>query len=227
MVHRVAIYFTPPPADLLTAAAAAWLGRDPHGGAVDTATDPGPDDLVAAPRRYGFHATLKAPFRLANGDTLADVDAALAAFCDEAGPVVIPAIRLARLDRFFALVPSEAVPDLDDLAARTVELFDRHRAPLSEADLARREVAPLSERERANLMRWGYPYTHQDFRFHMTLTGPVADEESASVELLLATRFAPFIDRPLLIDGLALFVEPTDGADFMVHARHKLRGDAS
>ena len=70
---RYAIHFTPSPNDPLTQAAAAWLGRDAYSG--HAVEPPGTIDLgmqeisyhTALPRRYGFHGTIKAPFRLAEG----------------------------------------------------------------------------------------------------------------------------------------------------------------
>ena len=96
---RYAIYFTPEQHDPLTRLAADWLGRDPFTGA---ATKP-PASTVLSPaeiafhtasaRRYGFHATLKAPFRLAEGESQADLEAAMAEFARATAPVVIPQRR--------------------------------------------------------------------------------------------------------------------------------------
>ncbi|MGQ3281168.1 MAG: DUF1045 domain-containing protein, partial [Shinella sp.] len=70
---RYALYFTPSASDPLTLSAQRWLGRNAFTGATlaqlsvqgfDAATLAG---LTADPRRYGFHATLKAPFSLAEG----------------------------------------------------------------------------------------------------------------------------------------------------------------
>ena len=41
---------------------------------------------------------------------------------------------------------------------------------------------------------------------------------------LAEAHFAPFIDRPLRISGLALFVETERGAPFTVHAWQPLSG---
>ncbi|MEJ0097130.1 MAG: DUF1045 domain-containing protein [Bauldia sp.] len=49
------------------------------------------------------------------------------------------------------------------LEAAVVETFDRFRAPLNEGELARRLAAPLTERQRAHLDRYGYPYVLDSF----------------------------------------------------------------
>src|SRR5690606_11506509 len=76
MAMRYAIYFTPPKDETLTRVAERWLGRSAFGGGRDLpATSVGRFSSseiafhTAAPRRYGFHATLKTPFRLAEGRT--------------------------------------------------------------------------------------------------------------------------------------------------------------
>ena len=78
---RYAVYFAPRPSHPLAAAARRWLGRDAErsaadhddrarGAPPDAGIELAPDEwrsLVAKPSRYGFHATLKPPFRPAPG----------------------------------------------------------------------------------------------------------------------------------------------------------------
>ncbi len=184
---RAALYFTPPSEAQLTRLAAEWLGRD----AFSPEPRPAPDALVAEPARYGFHATMKPPFRLAEGRMLDELDAALAAFCHETQPVEIRRLVLRRIGRFFALVPHEAEPGLAALADETVRRFEPFRAALNAAELARRAPERLTERQREHLDRWGYPYVFDEFRFHLTLTGPVSDEDAPP-----SRRGSPGISRP-------------------------------
>lgn len=222
---RVAVFFTPPPDHPLTDAASRWLARDAFSGdAVDRGMVEGispaeVDALTAEPRRYGFHATLKPPFRIAAGHDLGDVETALAAFGATARPVLIPALRIEKIGSFFALTPAEPVPALDALAADTVRAFDGFRAPAPADEVARRRPDRLTERQREQLERWGYPYVFKDFRFHMTLTGGVPAERQATVAKALVARFGRFVGMPLVIDSLALFLEPHPPSDFVVRTR--------
>ena len=75
--RRYALYYTPAEKHPLTQAAARWLGRDAFDGAISSVDDH--DTLVAEPRRYGFHATLKAPFRLRPGRTRQELEQAIRA----------------------------------------------------------------------------------------------------------------------------------------------------
>ena len=77
MTERFAIYYRPAPRRLgrcWRARAEAWLGRSPESRTA----------LTVSARRYGFHATIKAPMALAAGRTRAELEAALAAFARDA-----------------------------------------------------------------------------------------------------------------------------------------------
>jgi putative phosphonate metabolism protein len=221
---RYAIYFTPPPQAPLTEAAVRWLGRDAFSdGETTPAASSGltAEEILAAtaePRRYGFHATLKAPFRLAKGLSEAQLVAALEGFCAARAPFAGPRLALKEPGGFVALMPAEPSPDLDRLAADVVEAFDPFRAPLTDAEVARRRPERLTLAQRANLERWGYPYVFGEFRFHMTLTNALPDEERPRFIGALRVRFAPLLDAPLPVEGLALFREPEPGVPFAVRS---------
>lgn len=225
---RYAIYFTPPAGERLTRLASNWLGRNAFTGSVrETAPVGGLDSAeiarhTAAPRRYGFHATLKAPFRLAEHRSEADLLRALMYFASSTDPVAIPRLRIERLGPFFALTPADPLPALDSLAAAVVREFDPLRRPLTDAEIERRNPEALDPRRLANLHRWGYPYVFEDFRFHMTLTGPVEESEATRVRAALSEVFEPALAEPVEIGALALFVEPEAGAPFTVHSLHPL-----
>ena len=230
---RYALYFTPPASDPLTLSAQRWLGRNAFTGAAlaqpaiagfDAAALSG---LTADPRRYGFHATLKAPFCLAEGRSEAELVAEIGRFVSQAEPFEIPEVAVGRLGSFFALVPGDHCDELQTFAGEVVRRFERFRAPLTSADIARRKPDELNAAERQNLVQWGYPYVFDEFRFHMTLTGRVAVERRDAVENVLLDHFAAFHGRPLPVAGLALFREPARGADFTVHSLFPLGGAAN
>ncbi|HTV67834.1 MAG TPA: DUF1045 domain-containing protein [Rhizobiaceae bacterium] len=225
---RYALYFTPDRDHPLTRLAAAWLGRDVFTGAalqppvVAAFSAAEVAFHTAAARRYGFHATLKAPFALAPGETEASLAAALESFTAARGPVSMPALKVARLGGFFALVPSAPAPEMEAFAGDVVRDFDRFRAPLSESELERRNPDALSAIEFANLTRWGYPYVFEAFRFHMTLTGRIGANDAARIEETLQSLFGPLVAQPVALDSLTLFVEPEPGAPFTVLAHRPL-----
>ncbi len=227
---RYAIYFTPDRNDPLTSTAASWLGRNPFTGnpvAAPSLAHLSPAEIAyqtASASRYGFHATLKAPFRLADAVTEKELERAAATFAASAEPVVLPKLVPARIDGFLALVPDSQASDLERFAGDVVTVFDRFRAPLAETDIKRRNPETLNPQEYRNLLQWGYPYVFESFRFHMTLTGRVSDHDLPRVRAAIDEVFGPALERPVVIDGLSIFVEPEPGAPFVVQSWHGLGG---
>lgn len=213
---RYAIYFTPAESDSLTQKASHWLSRNAFS---DQAYSNYASfaEMTAEPRRYGFHATLKAPFELSSDYSEAALIDALTRFTTSRPAFDIPEIVIGSLGPFFALVPASTYQPLQDFAADVVEYFEPFRAPLSESDIARRKPQNLSDSQRHNLTTWGYPHVMDDFRFHMTLTGPVEESQSERAASILAQTFSDFTQRPLTISGLGLFVEKARGDAFTVH----------
>ncbi len=224
--RRYAIYFTPEGA--LAERGAAWLGWDAAAGAARAHPSlsglPRPvDEITARPRKYGVHATLKPPFRLAAGRSEADLDAALAAFAEGRPVVLLHGLEVARLGRFLALRPVGETGRLEALAAAVVEVFDPFRAPPTEEEIARRRAARLTPRQEALLSRWGYPYVMEEFRFHMTLSGPLAPDELERTAAVLAGHFAPVLPAPFVVDGVTLLGEDERGRFHHLH-RYALTG---
>src|SRR3954470_24431197 len=157
---RVAIYFTPERSDPLTATAAAWLGRNAFGGeagrlpAAAGVTPAGLSFHTASARRYGFHATLKAPFRLIQGQTVGSLERALAVFAQSAAPIAVPRLAVQQIDGFFALVPDEPLAELNRFADDVVIALEQFRAPLTDAENARRGPENLTPVEFRNLLQW-------------------------------------------------------------------------
>lgn len=216
---RYAVYFTPPSSHEVVRRAESWLGRSVFGRVVAPAPIGGLSadaraPLVRAPARYGFHATLKAPFKLAEQAREADLIAEVDAFA--AGHAPVPALRLevSRLGGFFALTTAASSPELQALADAVVHRFEPFRAPLTEADIARRNPDALSPRQRAYLTDWGYPFVFEEFRFHMTLSERLSEPEASTVGSALRAHFKEALAAPLPIDRIAVYRETARGAPF-------------
>ncbi len=234
MTGRFAIYAMPGtgPGDsrgtALRHRAEQWLGRSVTGHPVTPAVPDGwtraaVDAITVNARRYGFHATLKAPFRLADGHAPGELDEALARFAASYQAATVPALSLARLGRFYALVPGAPAAPLYALADVVVTGFDQFRAPPSPAETTRRNPASLTPRQRELLAAWGYPYVLDEFRFHLTVTDQIPPGRQAAVESTLTRWFAPDLGATVPVDALALFTEPTAGAPFALQAVYPLR----
>jgi len=219
---RYAIYFAAGSDSALSRFGAELLGYDAYTGDElpfpREALEVVPDwrDVSADPRKYGFHATLKAPMALAPGRTDAELMAACAMFAGKAR--LIPTIRpvVDAISGFIAVIPAEPVDALQGLAADCVREFDSFRAQLTAEDRARRRPEKLSERQRDYLDRWGYPYVMEEYRFHMTLTGRLDSERRGAILEMLRTRFATLRLGTLAIDRLSLFKQDDAKARFRI-----------
>lgn len=177
-------------------------------------------DLTTDARRYGFHATLRAPMRLAPGRTEAELCAAADAFAAGRSPVVISCPRPAAMDGFRALLPGGDQDGLDALAAAALRAFEDFRAPLNEADVRRRRPERLTPSQRELLERWGYPYVLEEFRFHFTLTDPVPVERTAEVDAALEEHFADVAGVDVPLTAIVISVESVPGGPFEILSVH-------
>lgn len=231
MSARYAIYFAPAPGSALGEFGASWLGR-----AADTPTsrpqpliDGVPAErlraLTASPRHYGFHATMKAPFRLAEGVSERALIDALDRFAAARRPIQAPPLQVSDLRGFIALTLSAAYQDVDDLAADCVRAFEPFRAPLSEAEIGKRRQSPLTARQDAQLLGYGYPHIFADFIFHMTLTERLSAPEHTMLLKTLRSRAASCSAlASWQLDGLAVFVQRDREAPFLLHHRATFTG---
>lgn len=227
-MDRFALYFAPIDGGDLARLGAAWLGRDAARGAVPGADPALPGgrrlaDLTVSARRYGLHATLKAPIRLAQGRTRDDLLAAARDWCAGRAPIDLGPLHLVSLGGFLALVPVAQPQALTDFAADLVRDLDAFRAPPSPDELARRRAGGLSARQDALLAEWGYPYVMEEFQFHITLTDRLPPDLEPAVTAAAQTHFGPVLGMPQVIDDLAVFGEAEDGTFHQI-TRLPLRG---
>lgn len=223
--HRFAVYYAPPAGSALAAFGASWLGWDANAGTEVAHPDVGLDvaRLTRTPRAYGFHGTLKPPFRPKEGQRVEDLDAAIAKLAARVAAFEAPPLVLRRIGRFIALVPETSSEPLAALAAACVQSLDGFRAPPTPEETAKRRKAGLSQRQEALLAAWGYPYVLEEFRFHMTLTGPLDEEDMAAALTCLAPTTAPFGREPMPVREVCLFHQE-DGAPFRILHRYPLTG---
>lgn len=217
---RYAVYFTPSADHPLWRAGCDWLQRDP----TVAATTAPPRPHVGEPRRYGFHATLKAPMRLADGRSETSLHGALTQLARHNAPFAMPVLSVQWLGDFLALRPVEPLPRshlLHQLADTCVTELDAWRAPTSPQELHRRLRTPLDDTQRELLHRYGYPHVMDHWRFHMTLTDalPADADLRATLQHQAAQHFAPALAQPLVCESVCLFVEPAPGEPFRLAQR--------
>jgi putative phosphonate metabolism protein len=226
---RYAIYFAPGPDSALWRWGCRVLGYD-----AARATDVEPLvpagftreawlRLTAEPRRYGFHATLKAPFRLKPGFSPDDLVETCRRFAAARDGFTVDGLGVAALGRFVALRVGTRSAPLDRLAAEAVTAFETFRAPLTDAEREKRLKAGLDARQLSYLDAYGYPYVLDEFRFHMTLTGAVEAAHLPQVEAGLAESYRAEARGPMPVDAISLFVQPSPDARFTILGRYAFR----
>lgn len=224
---RYAIYYAPPPGSTLHRLGSAWLGRD--AASDEPVRQPaigGLREVTAEPARYGFHATLKAPFALNSEMRRFELGDAVALMAAQMEAVTIENLDLLEINGFLALAPSQQGNGLSFLGKICVCGLDQFRAKPSDDELARRRTANLTAQQEQHLKRWGYPYVLDEFRFHITLTRRLEDGERQPLMEAARRHFAPVLGRPLKVDALTVFSEFRPGQDFVIEERFPLRQSA-
>ncbi|NVO28530.1 DUF1045 domain-containing protein [Donghicola sp. C2-DW-16] len=215
---RYAIYYHPEPSAFADFGK-RWLGWDPVAGCdiPHPPYDLPMDQITKTPRKYGFHGTVKPPFRLARGVDIGALHVTAQALMAGLSPVRLEGLKLTRIGGFLALVPEGDTTELRTMAGKVVQALDAFRAPLTDADIARRNPARLTENQLELLHRWGYPYVMDEFRFHLTLTSRVTPELAEQTRALLDQELPELMPRPFKIRSLCLYGEADDGHFHMLH----------
>jgi 2'-5' RNA ligase len=227
---RYAIYFAPAPDTAFWSFGSRVLGYDAATGLdVPGFTLPGTTEerwrsIVARPRTYGFHAALKAPFHLNDADE-GDLMSALDAFARGRPPIDLGRLKISAFASgasgagFAAFTPVSPASGLRDLERDIVTGLDRFRRSTTPAERDGRRPDSLTERQRAHLDAYGYPFVLDDFRFHMTLTGEIANIESISAQLADAADRA-LAELTVSIDAICLFRQDRRSSSFRIIGRH-------
>ncbi|MEP5731110.1 MAG: DUF1045 domain-containing protein [Sulfitobacter sp.] len=219
---RFAIYYVPPKG-ALAKAGATWLGWDVAAGCEVSQPDfPGLRDVTNAPHKYGFHGTLKPPFRLKDEAEVEDLENATSALAKSLPPAMCAGLEMTVLGHFLALTPCGDLGSLRQMATACVRTLDAFRALASNAELARRRKSGLSPLQEKMLTQWGYPYVMEAFKFHLTLTGRLTDEAIFTWSERVQNHL-PELPVPFIVDQIALCGERTDGRFEILH-RYALSG---
>lgn len=201
---RYAIYYAPSPRTALWRAGSEWLGWDAaRGVALLPPALPGGllarlSPLTRRAAHYGWHATLKAPFRLAEGVDEAQLlqqVAALAAMCT---PFVL-GLQVGTLRDATVLRVADDTAAIDALAERCV----RELLPLGAPAPDRPGLSP---REAELHAAWGYPYVLDQFCFHLTLAQRSREPAlQAAIERAASAHFDTLLQAE--VNALSVFVE--------------------
>lgn len=230
-IHRHAAYYAPAQQSRLAQLGAQWLGRCAQSRRVvlqpdfPQCTAEALRGYTAAATRYGWHATMKAPFALNPGLEIDAIPAAFQAFAQSQTALTLPPLTLRNMGDYLALVPEAPSSALQELAFDCVRALHPLATPLSDTQIAQRRLTPLTPAQDAMLLQWGYPFVGHQFQWHMTLTGSLrklTQREVRGLQDAARDWFSPVLNQPVELDAICWFVEPVAGGDFYEAQRFAL-----
>ena len=218
---RFAIYFAPEIGSNLHTIGSQWLGRDSSSGkSIKQPNIKGISSnyfykVTKNPRLYGFHATLKAPFRLNKEFPLKDLCSQIQKLSTLSKPFSIN-LKVRKLGNFITLMMDPNEQKMQNLASKLVQNLDQFRAPLHQEEIYKRRMSTLTISEDENLLNWGYPYVFDDFRFHITLTEKIqCRSDREFMASAASSHFSKSLDNATPVSSISLFVQESSETDFL------------
>jgi len=220
---RYAVYFCPAPDTNWGIAGAQWLGRCAVTGKKNQQlqlSGINPElfsSLTSHPKRYGWHATLKAPFKLVPEHDVGDLLLKMHQLAKSLKPFDLPRLGGSTMGGFLSLRPTEISVQLNDAAAMCVRDLQSFALPLTADELIRRRKAELTPEQDKLLVEWGYPWVLDQFNFHFSLTGSLQSIDAPKQQKLMQAAEQHFGNLSVCrFDRIALVIEPEAGKDFEV-----------
>ncbi len=224
---RFAIYYTPRPGTPLAAFGRSWFGRANDGATLQAFSESGLTNAgsrtIAANGRYpGLHANFRGPFQLRDGVGADALKTRLVGFARRRRPVDTGSLTLARAGRYLVLRPVEARPALDWLAAQCVAAFDGFVAPASKSENESQSDPTLNDHQRLLLSSFGDPHVLSEYRFQITLTGPLDNAHLDRVAQALWPMLEDICAEGVAVDGLSLCGRSDDRTPMRLIGRYRL-----
>jgi len=180
------------------------------------------ETITKTPRRYGFHGTLKPPFRLNEKRNFNELDTAITELANELKPIKSVPLTLSKASNFLAFRPRDCKSAISAIADSCVSQLDGFRAESSPEELNKRRQNVLTNRQDDLLKQWGYPYVMDEFRFHITLSNKLESEHLDLLCKTLESHCDEILTIPFIIDSLCLFGDPGAGQPFHCIKRYYL-----
>ena len=176
---------------------------------------------MASGRYGGLHAAFKAPFALREDIGPDGLRARLVSFTDRRKPLQTGPLTLARAGRFLVLRPVKPTPALDWLAAQCASAFDDFTTPIGESERRERQGQSLSDYQLLLLESFGDPHVLSEYRFSITLTGPLDGAHLERVTQALWPVLDEICAAGVTIDALSLFGDPGGRSAMRLISRHR------
>lgn len=225
---RYAICYAPEKNSPLNSFGQTWLGRDVRtGNRIDQPEVEGVysqelRNIVSPAAFYGFHGTLKPPFYLPVPELEEKLISDIQAFAASEKSFHLPRLTVARIGRILVLEPERSSDPINRLAERCVRHFDSYRRSSSCEDSDDRASSRLSSTQQENIIKWGNPYVMDEFKFHLSLTGPILDIHLSDHLMRVIQRQIAALDlNSIEVASICLFFQADKNQPFLLHSRYK------
>ena len=126
-------------------------------------------DYCEQPAKYGFHATLKAPFRLKRNVKTKNFYDVISHIAAQHSRFKIKGLKIVYSKKFTFITSRKPNKLLINLESDLVKHLDTFRAELNKTEIKKRIPDSLTFKQNKYLKEWGYPFVFDQFKFHMTL----------------------------------------------------------
>ena len=225
LFERFAIYFVPSYHTRLSEFGRRWFGYDLDSGVCErnyfNLNPAFVEKITSKPSKYGLHATLKAPFYMSQEQNLDHLIAKLSSFSANRKSFELGFLKCNMHGGCLSLVLENNSP-INHFASQCVLGFESFRAPLSVKERTRRLEKPLTIHQRLMLEELGYPYVLSEFRFHITLSQQLVENEKEVLQKALSSGLNEICKTPVILDNLALVGDLGHGQPFKLIKRFSL-----
>jgi len=168
-------------------------------------------DYCEQPAKYGFHATLKAPFRLKRNVKTKNFYDVISHIAAQHSRFKIKGLKIAYSKKFTFITSRKPNKLLINLENDLVKHLDTFRAELNKTEIKKRIPDSLTFKQNKYLKEWGYPFVFDQFKFHMTLMNQNNNKLSNKQKLELEKLIYKISNNVIEFNEISLLGENKNG----------------
>ena len=168
-------------------------------------------DYCEQPAKYGFHATLKAPFRLKRNVKTKNFYDVISHIAAQHSRFKIKGLKIVYSKKFTFITSRKPNKLLINLENDLVKHLDTFRAELNKTEIKKRIPDSLTFKQNKYLKEWGYPFVFDQFKFHMTLMNQNNNKLSNKQKLELEKLIYKISNNVIEFNEISLLGENKNG----------------
>ena len=168
-------------------------------------------DYCEQPAKYGFHATLKAPFRLKRNVKTKNFYDVISHIAAQHSRFKIQGLKIVYSKKFTFITSRKPNKLLINLENDLVKHLDTFRAELNKKEIKKRIPDSLTFKQNKYLKEWGYPFVFDQFKFHMTLMNQNNNKLSNKQKLELEKLIYKISNNVIEFNEISLLGENKNG----------------